>query len=224
MFDAIIFDLDGTLIDSRAAILDAFGKALAEKGIAPRIALGAVRIGPPLAETLRELSGSSDPLVLESLAEHFKAHYDSTGYQASEVFADIPELLATLSATGARCFLATNKRLLPTRLILEYLRWQNYFEAVYALDCQTPRLPDKATMLAQLIADKALPPAQTIYVGDTPEDEVAATANGLHFAGVRWGYGEFSTPGTHCLATPRELIAHLTQGMPVRSAGSRLPH
>ena len=82
MFQAIIFDLDGTLIDSRAAILDAFGKVLAEQGIAPQIALSAVRIGPPLSETLRELTGSDDQALLGALAEEFKAHYDSTGYQA----------------------------------------------------------------------------------------------------------------------------------------------
>ncbi|HRD94399.1 MAG TPA: HAD hydrolase-like protein [Accumulibacter sp.] len=206
-----MFDLDGTLIDSRAAILDAFGKALAVEGVQPRIALSAVRIGPPLAETLRELTGSSDPALLGSLAERFKAHYDSTGYQASVVFAGIPELLEALAATGARCFLATNKRFLPTGLILQHLRWQKYFEAVYALDRETPRLPDKTAMLAHLVAEQALDARNSIYVGDTPEDEAAADANGLPFAAVGWGYGSFPATGKRCLATPRELIAFLTQ-------------
>jgi phosphoglycolate phosphatase len=209
MFQAIIFDLDGTLIDSRAAILDAFGKALAEKGIAPRIALSAVRIGPPLAETLRELSGSDDEAVLESLAEHFKAHYDSTGYRASEVFADIPELLTALTASGTRCFLATNKRLAPTRLILQHLQWEPFFAEVYALDRETPRLPDKSTMLARLLAEQALDAQNCIYVGDTPEDEAAARANGLRFAAVSWGYGEFPNAGRLYFSTPQELCAFL---------------
>ncbi|MER2515388.1 MAG: HAD hydrolase-like protein [Candidatus Accumulibacter phosphatis] len=209
MFQAIIFDLDGTLIDSRAAILDAFGKALAEKGIAPRIALSAVRIGPPLAETLRELSGSDDEALLESLAEHFKAHYDSTGYRASEVFADIPELLTALTASGTRCFLATNKRLAPTRLILQHLQWEPFFAEVYALDRETPRLPDKSTMLARLLAEQALDAQNCIYVGDTPEDEAAARANGLRFAAVSWGYGEFPNAGRLYFSTPQELCAFL---------------
>ena len=209
MFQAIIFDLDGTLIDSRAAILDAFGKALAEKGIAPRIALSAVRIGPPLAETLRELSGSDDAALLDSLAEHFKAHYDSTGYRASEVFADIPELLPALTASGTRCFLATNKRLAPTRLILQHLQWEPFFAEVYALDRETPRLPDKSTMLARLLAEQALDAQNCIYVGDTPEDEAAARANGLRFAAVSWGYGEFPNAGRLYFSTPQELCAFL---------------
>ena len=216
MFQAIIFDLDGTLIDSRAAILDAFGKALAEKGIAPRIALSAVRIGPPLAETLRELSGSDDEALLESLAEHFKAHYDSTGYRASEVFADIPELLTALTASGTRCFLATNKRLAPTRLILQHLQWEPFFAEVYALDRETPRLPDKSTMLARLLAEQALDAQNCIYVGDTPEDEAAARANGLRFAAVSWGYGEFANADRLRFSTPRELATFLSQGKSAR--------
>ncbi len=216
MFQAIIFDLDGTLIDSRAAILDAFGKALAEKGIAPRIALSAVRIGPPLAETLRELSGSDDEALLESLAEHFKAHYDSSGYRASEVFAGIPELLAALAESGTRCFLATNKRIAPTRLILQYLQWEPYFAEVYALDRETPRLPDKSSMLARLLAEQALDAQKCIYVGDTPEDEAAARANDLRFAAVSWGYGEFPHADRRLFSTPRELGTFLCQGKKAR--------
>ncbi|EXI78664.1 MAG: 5'-nucleotidase [Candidatus Accumulibacter appositus] len=212
MFQAIIFDLDGTLIDSRAAILDAFGKALAEKGIAPRIALSAVRIGPPLAETLRELSGSDDEALLESLAEHFKAHYDSSGYRASEVFAGIPELLEALAENGRRCFLATNKRIVPTRLILQYLQWEPYFEEVYALDRETPRLPDKRSMLARLLAEQALDAQNCIYVGDTPEDEAAARANALRFTAVSWGYGQFPNADRLLFSTPRELGTFLCQG------------
>jgi phosphoglycolate phosphatase len=216
MFQAIIFDLDGTLIDSRAAILDAFGKALAEKGIVPRIALAAVRIGPPLAETLRELSGSDDEALLDALAAHFKAHYDSSGYRASEVFADIPELLEALATSGARCFLATNKRLAPTRLILQYLQWEPYFAEVYALDRETPRLPDKSSMLARLLAEQALDAQNCIYVGDTPEDEAAARANGLRFAAVSWGYGEFANADRLRFSTPRELATFLSQGKSAR--------
>ena len=134
MFRSIIFDLDGTLIDSRAAILDAFGKALAARGIEPRIPWSAVRIGPPLTETLRELIGDRDETLLDALAEQFKAHYDTSGYRASEVFAGVQELLDALTATGAHCFLATNKRIAPTRLILSHLQWEQHFRDVYALE------------------------------------------------------------------------------------------
>lgn len=211
MFRSIIFDLDGTLIDSRAAILDAFSKALAARGIQPRIALSAVRIGPPLAETLRELSGSCDEDLLDSLADHFKAHYDSTGYRASEVFAGITELLEALATTGARCFLATNKRYLPTCLILQHLQWTKRFDAVYALDRETPRLADKSAMLARLLTEQMLEVQDTIYVGDTPEDEAAARANGLYFAAVTWGYGKFPATDAPCFATPGALMDYLTR-------------
>ncbi|MBK8577242.1 MAG: HAD hydrolase-like protein [Candidatus Accumulibacter sp.] len=211
MFRSIIFDLDGTLIDSRAAILDAFGKALAARGIEPRIPWSAVRIGPPLTETLRELIGDRDETLLDALAEQFKAHYDTSGYRASEVFAGVQELLDALTAAGAHCFLATNKRIAPTRLILSHLQWEQHFRDVYALDRETPRLRDKATMLARLLTAHALAAEDTIYVGDTPEDEVAAAANGLHFAAVTWGYGKFTATKSPRFATVPALLDYLSK-------------
>jgi phosphoglycolate phosphatase len=211
MFRSIIFDLDGTLIDSRAAILDAFGKALAAQSIEPRIPWAAIRIGPPLTETLRELVGDSDETLLDALAEQFKAHYDTSGYRASEVFGGVQELLDALAAAGARCFLATNKRIAPTRLILSHLQWEQHFRDVYALDRETPRLRDKATMLARLLTAHALAVEDTIYVGDTPEDEAAAAVNGLHFAAVTWGYGKFATTTSPRFTTVPALLDYLSK-------------
>lgn len=211
MFQSIIFDLDGTLIDSRAAIVDAFGKALASSNIRPLLPLSAVRIGPPLVDTLRELVGGGDEALLHSLAEEFKAHYDNGGYQASEVFAGVAELLTGLATHGASCFLATNKRMVPTRLILSHLRWESCFMDVYALDRRSSRLPNKAAMLARLLADQGLTAETSIYVGDTPEDEAAASANGLPFAAVTWGYGVFSATASPRFGTPDELLAYLVQ-------------
>lgn len=202
MFQYIIFDLDGTLIDSRPAILEAFDKALSGRNIRPRIDLSAVRIGPPLGETLRQLVGDNQGLI-DTLTDDFKRHYDNAGYRESTVFAGIPELFTALHARLVDCYLATNKRLVPTRLIVAHLQWEKHFKDVYALDRQTPSLPDKTSMLAQLVADHAIDTKRAIYVGDTPEDEAAAVTNGLHFIGV--------TCGATALFSRRETLASATR-------------
>jgi phosphoglycolate phosphatase-like HAD superfamily hydrolase len=64
-------------------------------------------------------------------------------------------------------------------------------------------------MLARLLTAHALAAKDTIYVGDTPEDEVAAAANGLHFAAVTWGYGKFTTTTNPRFATVPALQDYL---------------
>jgi len=209
----ILFDLDGTLIDSAPAILASFREAFAQTGITPARAIDDSVIGPPLNETLQLLSGSSDPAMLAGLAEAFKASYDSEGYKATAAFAGVGALLAELAGAGMTLSIATNKRLLPTRLILEHLGWHEHFAHVYALDLFTPRLPDKAAMIARLLADQGIAKDQAIYIGDRSEDGESADANGLPFIAVTWGYGSLSAdemrPGWRAAAQPKALGALL---------------
>jgi len=205
----ILFDLDGTLIDSAPAILASFREAFARTGIAPARTIDDSVIGPPLVETLQLLSGSDDPALIAGLAEAFKASYDSEGYKATAAFAGVGELLAELAGAGLTLSIATNKRIHPTRLILEHLGWSGHFAHVYALDLFTPRLPDKAAMIARLLADQNIAREQAIYIGDRSEDGESADANGLPFIAVTWGYGSLSAgemrPDWRAAAQPAAL-------------------
>jgi len=209
----ILFDLDGTLIDSAPAILASFHDAFAQTGIAPVRAIDASVIGPPLTETLQLLSGSADPALVARLAEAFKASYDSEGYKATAAYAGVGALLAELAAAGLSLSIATNKRIHPTRLILAHLGWSDFFSHVYALDLFTPRLPDKAAMIGRLLADQAIPKDQAIYIGDRSEDGESADANGLPFIAVTWGYGSLNADemraGWRAAAQPETLATLL---------------
>ena len=189
----VLFDLDGTLIDSAPAILASFREAFASTGIAPIRSIDESVIGPPLTETLQLLSGSDDPALIGRLADAFKASYDSEGYKATAAYAGVGELLAQLAAAGRQLSIATNKRIHPTRLILAHLGWLDYFSHVYALDLFTPRLPDKTAMIARLLADQNIPRDQAIYIGDRSEDGESADANNLPFIAVTWGYGSLTS-------------------------------
>ncbi|MGV7211214.1 HAD family hydrolase [Oxalobacteraceae bacterium A2-2] len=195
----VIFDLDGTLIDSAPSILAGFEQALRREGIAPAQPLSPALIGPPLAATLALLSGSSDPALLAALAGHFKQYYDSEGYRLSTVYPGVPEMLARLHGDGVALHLATNKRHLAARQILDYLGWLPLFRSVYALDMVQPAHAGKDAMLAAQLAAEGIAGAVTAYVGDRDEDRVAAEANGLEFIGVRWGYGQFGADAGHAV-------------------------
>lgn len=212
----IIFDLDGTLIDSAPAILASFREAFAKTGVSPMRTIDETIIGPPLKEALQQLAGSSDAALIGALEAAFKDSYDSEGYKATAAFAGVGDLLAELAAAGGTLSIATNKRIHPTRLILEHLGWLGHFTHVYALDLFTPRLPDKAAMIARLLADQGIAKAQAIYIGDRSEDGESADANDLPFIAVTWGYGSLTPseirPAWRTAAQPATLGAMLRTG------------
>lgn len=190
----LVFDLDGTLIDSSPSILDAMRGAFVACGLQPARVMTAELIGPPLRETLALLAASRDEAILSALVEAFKTRYDSEGYRLTTVFPGIAAMLERLAAQDYPMFIATNKRLRPTQLILAHQGWGEYFRGVYALDAFAPPLPDKRAMLGKLLEHHRLDAHSTLYVGDRDEDGAAAAANAMPFAWASWGYGAGAAP------------------------------
>ena len=184
----VIFDLDGTLIDSAPSILACFASTLAAQGIEPAFPLTEALIGPPLRETLSKLSCVRDETQLGTMIEDFKQRYDVTGYKATVVFPGVGSMLHGLRDAGFRMHIATNKRLLPTHLILEHLGWAGLFGAVYASDFRTPSFGSKSEMLSVLLKSEDISSEQAVYVGDRSDDRNAANANALGFIAAMWGY------------------------------------
>ncbi len=209
----LIFDLDGTLIDSAPAILAAFASALRDAGIRPRVALSAALIGPPLRDTLALLTGCTDPTLIERCANDFKTHYDTVGYKATVAYPGIAAMLCEFRARHVALHLATNKREVPTRLIVEHLGWSGLFDSIHTLDQHQPPLAGKACLLRELIFKHGLRPADTVYIGDRHEDFDAARSCELGFVGARWGYGGFGAEAAWPVANaPSDLIHHVDIG------------
>jgi phosphoglycolate phosphatase len=190
MYRHIVFDLDGTLIDSAPSIIASFAYAFSAVGIEPCKAITADVVGPPLMPTLASLAGSEAVDLLERLATKFKAHYDSESYQKATVYAGIEALLEAFKQADLAMYIATNKRDLPTQKLVRYLDWNRYFKGVFALDSYKPPLASKPLMVAQIIADYQIDPKQAIYVGDRYEDGLAADYNKMQFAMAAWGYAD----------------------------------
>ena len=185
----ILFDLDGTLIDSAPSILECYRLALAQFSIEPKLPLESNLIGPPLEATLQLISHSKDEKLIEDLAFSFKAHYDSTGVNQSVAYPGAYELLRDLQEQGQKLYIVTNKRISVTRKILNSLNWATFFDGVYSQDAFNPALPSKSAVIDKVLSKHHILKSEAYYVGDRSEDGKAAHANGLRFIWVTWGYG-----------------------------------
>jgi phosphoglycolate phosphatase len=188
---SIIFDLDGTLIDSAPSILFGFDHVLKANSLEPLIPITSSIIGPPLVQTLRMLSGINDEKKLLKMAEQFKEYYDFNACLLCQPYHDVDEGLRKLVQANFELHIATNKRYVPTRYILKHLAWDNFFTSVYTLDKNELPFKSKSQMLKKQLEDLDLSVDQAIYVGDRTEDMDAANNNQLNFVGVSWGYGDF---------------------------------
>lgn len=199
----VVFDLDGTLIDSAPVILSGLAAAIVAGGGRVDVnTLGPSLIGPPLPDTLRLLLPDASLDELGAAARHFADWYDEIGVAQTVSYLGIDSLLFDLADQGLHLYVATNKRDRPAQRLLDRLGWRPWIKEAVALDSSCGPYPDKSAMLRAL--SSRLPnPEDAVYVGDTQSDHLAATSAGLPFIGVTWGYGR---PFCERLVeTPQEL-------------------
>ncbi len=216
----IIFDLDGTLIDSASSVLATFEATLLAHGIESKVDLGSSLIGPPLYETLMKLTGAEDPKLLDALADTFKSLYDTSGYKQSRVYPGVPELLSKINQRNIPTYIATNKRLIPTRLILKHFGWSQQFKTTYTLDGLEKPHANKSEMLSHIMRKIGCDPIHTAYIGDKFEDGIAADENNIFFFYACWGYGSWKKEEIrahwHIVPEPINLFSKLMRCTGVR--------
>ena len=191
MINTIIFDLDGTLIDSQESILSAIRNSMQELNLEPKIPITRELIGPPLNEVLKKILDAADHKVLNELASRFKSYYDMFACKDCLIYPGIQKLLERLYDAGFTLCIATNKRSIPTEKILDHLAWGPLFSAVYGIDSDAQKpFKNKTEMISVLLKDMALDSNSVIYIGDRVEDYEAAKLNSLQCILVDWGYAE----------------------------------
>ena len=206
----VIFDLDGTLINSAPGVLGALRYAMKKHQIDSPTILSADLIGPPLREILIELSGSSEANELDLIEQTFKSYYDETGVFKTTIYAGVTQMLDDLKAAGHMLFIATNKRAAPTISLIKYFLWDKYFLGVYSLDSFDYPVKDKTALLENIVNKYALLKNETVYIGDRPEDGEAAKKCNLNFMYATWGYGsEIDSSLGIILKTPSQIAIYL---------------
>jgi phosphoglycolate phosphatase len=189
---SVVFDLDGTLVDSVPGIERAALAAFAE--IVPGVSLPPLRplIGPPVREVLRAVVPDADDAAIDALAARFRFFYDAEGWRYSVAYPGCAEVLGSLRERGLRLFVATNKPLRPALAILESAGLAPLVDAVVAPDSILPPLESKADLLRLLVAREGMDPASSTMVGDTAQDAQAAAELGMAFVAALYGYGDLS--------------------------------
>lgn len=208
----VLFDLDGTLIDSEVGIVSSIEYALEKLG-APRPPREVLRgwIGPPLRATFPLALGDDHDAVEQAVA-FYRERFSAIGWREHTVYAGIGAVIEALAVRGDRLAVVTTKPDLYAGRIVESLPFGAHFERVYAA---TPgsRDSEKAAMIGQALADFDSRAEDAAMVGDRHFDIDGAKANGVRAIGVAWGFGnraELTDAGADAIAaTPPELSALL---------------
>ncbi len=198
MSQALVFDLDGTLIDSAPDLHQALLRLLAEEGRAPiSLADMTTMVGDGAAALVERVFAHAGRAVRDELPEfvaRYLAHYGNAVAVHTRPYPGVSETLERLQQAGHRMAVCTNKADRPVVAVLEALGLSRYFDAVVGGDSAHARKPDAKHVLTAL--DRlAARPAGAVMIGDGDNDLLAAQAAGVPVIHARYGYGISETLG-----------------------------
>ncbi|SHF04237.1 HAD hydrolase-like protein [Alkalibacter saccharofermentans] len=207
-YKGIVFDLDGTIIDSETGIAKAFQKALATKGMTDSLENIKSLIGPPLSRTIITKYGFSEKEGAEAMKEH-KKYYISKGLFESSIYEGVKELLETLMDKNIVMMIATNKPETYAVTQMEHYGLSKYFHSIVGNDIPQKR-GTKKDFIMEAIESAGIRAEDAVMVGDRNIDLEAAKEIGMDTIGVLYGYGskeeiEGCMP-THLIDAPLEIL------------------
>lgn len=187
---AVLFDLDGTLIDSYQGVELSFRKAV-EVVIPNRVIPKDLRrrIGPPVREVFQGCFDGISSEELDELTKQFRNYYDNIAFSKAVLYPGTEQILQQLKRKQIPNFVITNKPIIPTRKILDLLAITNYFSGLLSRYSRIPSYSSKDEMILELLKEYCFIPDRVIMVGDTLEDAKAAMTSGTRFAAANYGYG-----------------------------------
>lgn len=204
----IVFDLDGTLVDTAPDLTNALNDVLTRRGHAP-ISADTIRACVShgarimIEEGLRRAGADDD--VDQMLAE-FLVHYEANIARESRPFPGVVAALESLAAQGARLAVCTNKREHLSRRLLQALQLEGYFRAIAGRDTFAVSKPDPGH-LTGVIALAGGKPSRALMVGDSEIDIRTARSASVPVILVSFGYAPFPLDGF----APEAVIDHFDE-------------
>ena len=217
MIKTVLFDLDGTLLNTIDDLADAGNWVCTQNGW-PTFTVEQfkhmVGIGiPMLVERFSPEDARSQEQLAATLAQ-FSARYDAHKEDKTAPYAGIPELLDTLRANGIQCAVFSNKADAFCGKIIEHYFGPDSFSLVRGSRPGVPTKPAPAGVYS-LMADLGADPQSTLFVGDSDVDILTGHNAGLPALGVLWGFrgeAELTAAGADALAAkPEDILTYLHQ-------------
>jgi len=184
----LLFDLDGTLVDSSGTISASLAYALERTG--PDFEGGPPvesLIGRPLFDIFRSDFGMNAEQI-DAAVDHYREHYDRLDQAGTTVYRDVPAVLSSLREAGFLLFIATVKPTPIAEKVLLDLQLRDYFEGVAGASMDHVRR-DKTSIIAHALESFGLDSSHSLMIGDRDQDINGARENGLRSLAVTWGYG-----------------------------------
>lgn len=211
-YNYVIFDLDGTLSDSKEGITKCVQYALEKVGIIEEnLEDLEYFVGPPMVEQYMKSYGMSEEKAYETLG-YYRERYTPIGIYETRAYPGVKEILETLKNNGAKIGMATSK---PEGMAIEvakYLEIEDYFEIICGADLKGPR-QSKAEVLNKVFENSDFVKERSVLIGDTHYDIEGANKVGIDSIGIGWGMGskeEMMDKGaSHFFDTSNELIEYL---------------
>jgi len=206
----ILFDLDGTLVDSSQGTVESIVYATEKmKWPTPGDATLRAFIGPPLLESFIKLGKSQ--AEAEQAVKYYREYYQEKGMYENTVYPQIPATLKALVQAGVSLYVATSKPEYFAKQIIQHIDMASYFTGVYGASMDNRR-SQKGDVIHYGLTKAAIQAetSVTMMVGDRSHDIVGAKANDLSSVGVLYGFGdrqELAKAGAaHIIAQPSELL------------------
>jgi len=210
-YELVVFDWDGTLLDSAGAIVQAIQAACRDLGHPPPSDDQARHvIGLGLVDALRHAAPDLPPQRYPAMADRYRFHYLGADHRLT-LFEGIPEVLAGLQSTGHILAIATGKSRLGLERALDHSGLRALFQASRCADeCHSKPHPQ---MLEELMAEFGVASEATLMIGDTSYDLLMARNAGVAGLAVTYGAHSHDHLLEHsplaCLPTVAELAAWL---------------
>lgn len=215
-YQTVLFDLDGTLLDTRPGIIRSMKATLDRLGVAypPEESIDAF-MGPPLRECFTDVCGLSDDLADKAVKIYRRHLVESGGVYNCNVYPGIPELLGKLKSAGCRLGVATSKATWLARDILLHKGLAAFFDTISGAPEQGGT---KAEVIRQALARLASGKDGTVLVGDRKFDAQGARETGIDCIGIQYGYGtaaELSTSAFTAVLPTVDSLGHYLGVSPV---------
>ena len=184
-YRAVLFDLDGTLVDSYSALAEAVNHARRSEGL-DELSSGRIRefVGEGIDRLLQRAFERTE--VSRGIVDAFESRYDEVCCAESKVLADVQATLEELSQLGIQMAVCTNKPTVFSKKILDFLDLSRHFRAIVGPDLAGARKPD-AKHLTVTLQSVQCEPRLALFVGDMPIDVRAARNSGIDVAVVPTG-------------------------------------